>query len=73
VEVALKKPTREEWREEHCEVTHGPTEFWMSRIRGQPEPTFRTMFPDVGEYELDDLFSMGTMLLKEQWLREEGV
>jgi hypothetical protein len=72
VEVALKKPTREEWREERYKVTHVPTEFWMSRLQGRPEPALRRMFDDAGEYELDDLISMGTRLLKEQWLLEGG-
>jgi hypothetical protein len=73
VEVALKKPTREEWREERYKVTHVPTEFWMIRLRGRPEPVSQRMSPDASEYELHDLISMGTVLLKEQWLREGGV
>jgi hypothetical protein len=63
----VKEPTREEWREETCKFTHVPTGFWMTRQPGRPEPVLRTMFPDTGEYALDDLISMGTLLLKEQW------
>jgi hypothetical protein len=66
----LKKPKREEWREARCKITHVPTEFWMTRHAGRPEPALRSMFPDVGEYDLDDLINMGTVLLKEQWERE---
>ena len=39
----------------------------MTRHPGRPEPLLRTMFPDTGEYALDDLIGMGTLLLKEQW------